>query len=407
MARPGMQVLRVSQLTRYIRELFDLDMLLQDVWVEGEVSGYSRSTAGHIYFSLKDEASQIACVMWRSAAEGQDWLPQDGEAVLAHGRVSLYEQRGVYQLYVDLIRPAGLGLLYLEFEALKARLEGEGLFAPEHKRLLPPFPRQIGVVTSPVGAAIRDILQVLERRYPLAEVILAPTLVQGDEAPPQIAAALDALNDHTEVEVIILARGGGAPEELWAFNDEQVARAVFRSRVPVITGVGHETDFTIADFVADVRAPTPSAAAEMAVPDREELGERVRLWAGRLKQLAEERVTGLRQGLEWAARAMMRLSPQAQVETRRQRLDELTGAMTSRFAHRLALAKEKLAGQMAHLESLDPARTLARGYAVVRHIARDEVVQSVAQVLPGDAIEVQVADGSFAAEVTERGEDAN
>ncbi|MCK4449981.1 MAG: exodeoxyribonuclease VII large subunit, partial [Anaerolineae bacterium] len=248
----------VSQLTGHIRRLIEDDPELSDVWVEGEVSNFSRAFSGHCYFTLKDAGSQIGCVMWRSVAILQDYLPVDGDLVLAYGRVGVYEASGRYQLYVDQIRPAGVGDLYRQFELLKARLEAEGLFAPERKRPLPGFPRCIGVVTSPTAAALRDILNVLGRRYPLAEVLLAPTQVQGDAAPPQIVAALEALNTRDDVDVIIVARGGGSLEDLWAFNDERVTRAIAGSRIPVICGVGHETDFSLVGFAADVRAPTPS-----------------------------------------------------------------------------------------------------------------------------------------------------
>jgi len=286
----AMQIYRVSQITAYIKELFDSDYPLQDLWLEGEVSNYSQAASGHVYFTLKDEEAQIRCVMWRSQVERQAYLPQNGEAIIAHGRISVYEAGGRYQLYVDDIQPAGVGLLYLQFEALKERLAAEGLFDAERKRPLPPFPRRLGVVTSPTAAALKDIVNVLRRRYPVVEVVLSPTLVQGDEAPSQIVAAIEALNEHTDVDAIIVARGGGSLEELWAFNDERVARAIYASQVPVVTGVGHETDFTIADFVADVRAPTPSAAAEVAVPDRQELRGMVESWRGRLAHLMRGRI---------------------------------------------------------------------------------------------------------------------
>jgi Exodeoxyribonuclease VII large subunit (EC 3.1.11.6) len=258
-----------------------------DVWVEGEVSNFRQVASGHCYFTLKDAGAELRCVMWRDRARGMRALPNNGDSVLAHGRVGVYEQRGDLQLYVDALEPLGLGWLYQEYERLKARLEAEGLFAAERKRPLPRFPRRIGVVTSPDAAALRDILNILSRRYPLAEVVLAPTLVQGEEAPPQIIAALRALNAREDIDVILLARGGGSLEELWAFNDERVARAVAASRIPVVCGVGHETDFSLADFAADRRAPTPSAAAELATPDRAELAQQVRTLRARLVRALE------------------------------------------------------------------------------------------------------------------------
>ncbi len=391
----------VSQITDYIKELIEVDPLLQDVWVEGEVSNFSQSTLGHIYFTLKDEGASIRCVMWRSLAERQVYLPGDGEAVIAHGHISIYEARGLYQFYVDTVQPAGLGSLYLQFEALKERLAAEGLFAEEHKRPLPPFPRRLGVVTSPTGAAIRDILRVLGRRYPLVEVVLSPTLVQGDEAPPQIVAAIEALNRYTDVDAIILARGGGSLEELWAFNDEGVARAVYASRVPVITGVGHEIDFTIADFVADVRAPTPSAAAEMAVPDREELKATLASWSERLAQELARRIKEKRRAFKAEEEALLRLSPRAKIEGYRQRIDDLMRSAASNLGHRLALLRERLRGRILQLESLSPTGVLGRGYSITRHLGTGQVVKSVAQVKEGDRIGIRVSDGEFTGTVNE------
>jgi exodeoxyribonuclease VII large subunit len=392
---PATHYFTVSQITNYIKELFEIDFVLQDLWIEGEVSNYSRSAAGHVYFTLKDEAASIRCVIWRSVAQRQVYLPSNGEALVAHGHISIYEVQGTYQLYVDALQPVGLGILYLQFEALKKRLEAEGLFAPERKRLLPPFPRCLGVVTSPTGAVIRDILHVLGRRYPLVEVILAPTLVQGDEAPPQIVAAIEALNEHTDAEAIIVARGGGSLEELWAFNDERVARAIHSSRLPVISGIGHETDFTIADFVADVRAPTPSAAAEIATPDQGELRGTVALHRNRLVALMRRQITERRSALDAQERALSRLSPQARIDSHRQRIDELTRSASASLAHQLALQRERLRGHFLRLQSLSPFATLNRGYSITRHLSTGKIVKSVAQVAAGDPIETQVSDGGF------------
>ncbi len=397
-ARPSfstMQVYRVSQITAYIKELFDSDYALQDLWLEGEVSNYSQAASGHVYFTLKDEEAQIRCVMWRSQVERQAYLPQDGEAILAHGRISVYEAGGRYQLYVDDIQPAGAGLLYLQFEALKERLAAEGLFDVGRKRPLPPFPRRLGLVTSPTAAALRDIVNVLRRRYPLVEVVLSPTLVQGDEAPSQIVAAIEALDQHTDVDAIIVARGGGSLEELWAFNDERVARAIYASQVPVVTGVGHETDFTIADFVADVRAPTPSAAAELVVPDRQELQGAVESWRGRLAQLMRGRIEEERRALQYQEQVLRRFSPQAQIDSYRQRIDDLMHSALAGLKHRLTLARERLRTLTSKLQTLSPLATLERGYAIARHLGTGKVVRSVAQVVAGDRLEVRVSDGQF------------
>jgi exodeoxyribonuclease VII large subunit len=388
----------VSQLTGHVKRLIDDDPVLEDVWVEGEVSNFSRASSGHCYFTLKDAGAQIPCVMWRNIAATQDYLPASGDQVLAHGNVSVYEAGGRYQLYVDQIQPAGVGNLYLEFERLKARLEAEGLFDPERKRALPPLPRRIGVVTSPTTAALRDILNVLGRRYPLAEVLLSPTQVQGDAAPPQIVAAIEALNARIDIDVVIIARGGGSLEDLWAFNDERVARAVAASHVPTVCGVGHETDFSLADFAADVRAPTPSAAAELVAPDQAELQTYV---AGLFAAL----VTALRGEIEerrWRlveqARALKHLSPEAQLTQARQRVDDLLSRTEASVRHSLALRHERLSGLVGQLTSVNPLGTLERGYAIVRHIESGEIVQSVKRIAPGDALNVRVADGEFEAE---------
>jgi len=393
----------VSQINSYIKQLFEIDFVLQDLWIEGEVSNFSQSAAGHAYFTLKDQAvsssgvtaASIRCVMWRSSVARQGYLPSNGEAILAHGHISVYEVQGAYQLYVDHLQPAGLGALYVQFEALKKRLEVEGLFAPERKRPLPPFPRCLGVVTSPTGAALRDILQILGRRYPLVEVIISPTMVQGDRAPSQIVAAIEALNEHTEAEAIIVARGGGSLEELWAFNDERVARAIYSSRQPVISGVGHETDFTIADFVADERAPTPSAAAEIAVPDQGGLWETLDFRRSRLGALIGRQIAERRGAVESQERVLSRLSPQAQIATHRQRIDELTRAASAGLAHQLALQRERVRGHRLRLQSLSPFATLDRGYSITRQLRTGEIIKSVAQVAAGDRIETQVSDGKF------------
>jgi exodeoxyribonuclease VII large subunit len=388
----------VSQLTGHIRRLVEDDPTLGDVWVEGEVSNFSRASSGHCYFTLKDAGSQIPCVMWRNVADTQDYLPTSGNQVLAHGQVSVYEAGGRYQLYVDRLQPAGVGNLYLEFERLKAQLEAEGLFAPERKRPLPRFPQRIGVVTSPTAAALRDILNVLSRRYPLAEVLLSPTQVQGDDAPPQIVAAIELLNARNDVDVIIVARGGGSLENLWAFNDERVARAVADSRIPVVCGVGHETDFSLADFAADVRAPTPSAAAELVAPDRTELRVYVAGLAGTLLTSLQGEIEERRWKLAERMRALKHLSPETQLAQARQRVDDLSSRAAAATRHRLTLRRERLGGLTGRLAGVSPLGTLERGYAIVHHQETGAIVRSVAQVATEDALDIRVADGEFEAE---------
>ncbi len=390
-------ILSVRELATYIHQLLEYDEVLADVWVEGEVSNLSRSGAGHVYFTLKESQAQISCALFRSAAAHLERLPGEGEAVLVHGQVSFYEAGGKLQLYVDDVRPRGVGQLYARFLELKARLEAEGLFAAERKRPLPAFPRRIGVVTSPTGAALRDILHILGRRYPLVEVVVAPTLVQGKEAAGQIVAALRRVQE-AGVDLIIVARGGGSIEDLWPFNEESVARAICAAAVPVVCGVGHETDFTIADFVADVRAPTPSGAAEIVVPDQAALRAGVERLRRRLEQLVRQDLAARRRELAARRRTLRQLSPQALLAARRQRTDELAGRAARSLRHRLAVAREQLRGAVLRLAALDPRAVLSRGYAIVRR-AGGEVVLSPGQVSPGDRVGIQVRDGTFGAEV--------
>jgi exodeoxyribonuclease VII large subunit len=398
------RVYSVSAITAYIKERLRVDQTLQDLWLEGEISNWRQASSGHVYFTLKDPDASMRCVMWRSTLPRLSYLPAgDGEAVLAHGYISVYEPNGQYQFYVDELEPVGLGALQAQFEQLKARLAQEGLFDEARKQPLPPFPRRIGVVTSPAGAALRDILNVLRRRYPLAEVILSPTQVQGEDAPPQIVSALQALSEVKDVDVIVLARGGGSLEDLWAFNDERVARAVAASPIPVVCGVGHETDFTIADFVADLRAPTPSAAAELVTPDREELARRLRRFRVQLEAGVEEAIARRRRMLVGEIRALRRLSPQAWIDRRRQRVDDLSRGAQTAIAHRLALGRERLNGLSLRLSALNPQATLARGYAIVRRVEDGHVVSRVGQVTSGDRLSVQVSDGEFGSIVQEEG----
>jgi len=389
----------VGKLTHYIQELLESDPQLTDLWLTGELSNVTRSSAGHLYFTLKDATAAIKCVMWRSAVEKVTWQPAQGAAALAHGHVSLYPAQGYYQLVVDQLRPAGLGDLYSQFEQLRDRLKAEGLFDAARKRALPQFPRVLGIVTSPQAAALRDVLKVIGRRYPLVRIRLAPTLVQGATAPPQIVAALQAIDADDEVDAILVVRGGGSLEELWAFNDELVARAIVACRHPVVVGVGHETDSTIADFVADVRAPTPSAAAEMAVPDQAELRQRVRTCTRQLEQALRRRLSLARQAIDQRWRALHRLSPQAQIDAQRQQVDDLSQRAARSLEHTLALHHSQLAGLQARLAALSPLAVLERGYAIVRQQDTGTIVRQVEQVSPGDRLSVRVQDGEFGATV--------
>ena len=394
----------VSDLTHYLRDLFESDEVLQDIWVQGEISNLSRPASGHLYFTLKDNASALKCVMWRNSVARLSFAPRDGQAIEVHGSLSIYETAGQYQLYADGIRLAGEGALYQEFLRLKARLEAEGLFDPERKRPIPRWPRRIGIVTSPTGAALRDMLNTLRRRYPLVEVILAPTSVQGDEAPPGIVTAIQALNRSVQPDVILLARGGGSIEDLWAFNDERVARAIAASTAPVISGIGHETDFTIADFVSDLRAPTPTAAAELATPSRVDLQSATQEFQTRLTRSIQALLSTWRWGFD-RSQAMLTLhSPVGRIRSSRQRLDDQARHLSTLANYQLNLRHARLAHLEASLSALNPLSILQRGYAVVTR-PDGSLVRSVNQVQTGDPLIVRLHDGSFPVSVENQEKD--
>jgi exodeoxyribonuclease VII large subunit len=389
--------LSVSEVTARVKEVIACDDLLADVRVAGEVSNLSRPASGHLYFTLKDEGAQLRCVMWRSYAARLSRLPRNGDAVIARGRIDVYERDGVYQLYVEALVGQGIGDLNAEFERLKQKLQAEGLFDAARKRPLPRFPRALGIVTSPTGAALQDILNVLRRRYPLLEVYLSPTLVQGEDAPEQIVRAIQRLNDAGCCDVILVARGGGSLEELWAFNDERVVRAIAASPTPVVSGIGHEIDYTLADFAADVRAPTPSAAAEIITPDINDLRLQVDAMSLTLTETMRARLTRARASLSTLQRALRLLSPFNQLARQRERLDEARTRLAAALAHRLAVLRLRLDGLRARLEGVGPLATLARGYAIVRD-ADGRTVRSVRAVQRGARLQITVADGSFDAQ---------
>lgn len=392
-------VLTVSQLTGYLRQVLESDEVLQDLWVSGEISNFARPSSGHLYFSLKDSEASIRCVMWRSSAARLNFQPRDGLAVQAHGSMSVYEVSGQVQLYVDTLKPAGEGAFYQEYLRLKAKLEAEGLFTADRKRPIPPLPRTIGIVTSPTGAALQDMLNTLQRRYPIAEVVLAPTAVQGIDAPPGIVAALERLNAEVHPDVILVGRGGGSIEDLWAFNEEEVVRAVAGSTAPVISGVGHETDFTLTDFASDLRAPTPTAAAELAVPDKTELLSAVSDTAHAHTAILQEMLTDWRWELSQLDSTLSRLSPAHQIDTYRQRLDEL--AMRQSRAIRNLLDKKSLQLQNLQqgLKSLNPHAVLNRGYAIITRQPDGALVKNASQVAPDDRIHIQISRGELDARI--------
>jgi exodeoxyribonuclease VII large subunit len=391
-----MPVYSVSQVVSYIKGLLQRDGLLQDVWVSGEVGNLSRPGSGHAYFTLRDNDSSLRCVMFRSAIGGERL--DGGAAVIAHGRVSIYEVRGDLQLVVDIVQPEGVGELQLRLEQLKLKLQNEGLFEPSRKRPIPAFPRRVGVITSPTGAVWQDIQTVVKRRYPLVELLLAPAPVQGDTAAPGIVEAFEAMNLVPDVDVVILARGGGSLEDLWPFNEEAVARAIFASRHPVISAVGHETDFTIADMVADLRAPTPSAGAEMAVPDRRELASRVLVAEQGLCASIETHLSTTSDYMAHLRERLGRCCPD--LDSLRLRADDLLKTAVTCLKHNLELRAERFEGLRQRLGSLSPNETLRRGYAIVQRRDDGTVVSDAAHLKEGEAVAVTLNRGAFEAEVT-------
>lgn len=383
-----------------MRDLLESEANLQELWVGGEVSNISSPSSGHLYFTLKDREAALRCVMWRNQVARLVSVPRDGDAVEVHGSISIYEASGNYQLYADMIRPAGEGALYQEFLRLKAKLESQGLFDPQRKRPLPPWPKTIGIVTSPTGAALRDMHDTLKRRFPLVRVVLAPSRVQGSQASAEIIDALNALNKIVKPDLIIVARGGGSIEDLMAFNDEGVAQAIADSQAPVITGIGHETDFTIADFVADLRAPTPTAAAELATPDQEELRTSMTDLRRDLSISMTNTLFEMGKRLEVNYDRLLFRTPLSRVQRDQQRLDDLIHRAAMASTHAIDLYRTHLAGLSLQLQSLDPRAILQRGYSIVTQ-PDGSLVSSVKQVQGGDNLRVQVSDGDFPVQVRE------
>lgn len=434
-------ILSIKELNRFIKMRLESSDLLQDVWLRGEISNFTRHSSGHMYFTLKDADSRIKSIMFASHNQKLAFLPREGSRVLARGSVSVYERDGQYQFYVREMQPDGIGALYLAYEQLKTKLEAEGLFSPERKRSIPKFPKAVGVITSPTGAAVRDIIITLQRRFPTVPVLLYPVLVQGTQAAPSIVRAIEAMNALAEVDVLIVGRGGGSLEELWAFNEEIVARSISRSRIPVISAVGHETDFTIADFVADLRAATPTAAAELAVPHQLELKRQLADYSQRLHQALHGGIQRRRDALNRLRRSPYMVSPQRQLLLpAAQRLDRMTAELAMQMRQRLARAAEsymRLEGRMQarsphaavqaarqrtgaasrslrlamsrmtadrrqewlarlrQLDALSPLKVMQRGYSLVYDENERKVVNSINQVQIGDLIKVRLSDGKL------------
>jgi len=390
-------LLTVSEITRRIKLL--LEGGFTGVKVQGELSNFKRHTSGHLYFTLKDESAQIACVMWRSRAAGLTFTPMDGMKVVVSGRVTVYEVRGNYQIDAASMAPLGVGELQLAFEKLKQKLASEGLFDARRKKPLPPFPERIGIVTSPTGAVIHDLLNVLRSRFPGLTVILAPVRVQGAGAAQEIADALGDLNRYGEVDVIIIARGGGSLEDLWAFNEEVVARAIAASAIPTVSAVGHEIDFTIADFVADFRASTPSAAAASVVRDRRELLEILRQSCYTLRDIIEGTITSRRDTINHLLRSYAFNRPLDSLRQSSQRLDDLHRTMVTSAAHRIALLSSRVHGVGQRIASLNPELTLKRGYAIV--LKKGTMIGSSTALHPRDTIAIKFHDGVVPSTVTD------
>lgn len=390
-----MRVITVSQLNRYVKMLLQEDVALTPVYVSGEISNFvNHYKSGHLYFSLKDENALVKAVMFRTYAARLAFRPEGGMKVIVRAKASVYEKDGTFQLYVEDMQPDGVGALQIAYEQLKKRLQEEGLFDAARKKALPPFPTRIGVITSPTGAAVRDILNILARRYPPAQVVFLPVLVQGEGAPPQLVAALERMNREKAADVLIIGRGGGSLEELWAFNDERVCRAVAASEIPVISAVGHETDFTLCDFAADLRAPTPSAAAELAVPDAAELFLSLRQTQVQLTVLMRSRLEKVRTELQILHRQKALSSPTYYVEQMAMQLDLLTRSFEHSAKTALQDAHAQLSALAAKLDALSPLKVLSRGYAMARTDG-GRLVTSVTDICKGDTLYMDMCDGTL------------
>ncbi|MFS0722752.1 exodeoxyribonuclease VII large subunit [Paenibacillus sp. 1P07SE] len=434
------RIYSIKELNRYIRMKLESDKLLSDVWLRGEISNFTHHSSGHMYFTLKDKDSRLKCIMFSSHNQRLPFIPKEGMKVMARGNVSVYERDGNYQFYATQMQPDGLGSLYLAFEQLKLKLEGEGLFEASRKRTLPLYPRAIGVVTSSTGAAVRDILITLQRRYPVVPVLVVPVLVQGKGAAPSIVRAIELLNRLGEADVLIVGRGGGSLEELWAFNEESVARAIAGSAIPVISAVGHETDYTIADFTADLRAATPTAAAELAVPHQAELRQQLIRLEQRLQQSLRSRLEQEKQRLDRIRRSPLFLHPRRYLLEPAERLDRLREQLVQRTMRRVSGAGERLGrtrarlsgqhpgaqtvfagkrlaalqrqleqsmtgiarmrrvqlqGVIRGLDALSPLKVMARGYSLVYDESQERLIRSITDVQPGDMVHVNLSDGKL------------
>ena len=388
----------VSQVNQYIKALLDRDRELAALYVRGEISNYKAYPSGHHYFSLKDGEGAIRCVMFKREAMSLRFRPENGMKVIAFGRVAVFPRDGQYQLYCSALTPEGVGDLHLAFEQLKQKLYAEGLFDPAHKKPIPRFPKRIGLITSSAGAAVRDMLRILGARWPMAEVFVLPVRVQGVEAPGEICAAIAWANQHQVADLIITGRGGGSMEDLWAFNDENVARTIYHSAIPVISAVGHEPDVTISAFVADLRAATPSNAAELAVPDQNEVAVWLRQMEGRLAQAMGRRLESARRDLDRAARCRALQDPMTYMDDKRMVLDYQREKLAAGLSQALNRERQRFGALASKLDALSPLKVLGRGYAIPRR-EDGSVVRSTGDVAPGDALKLRVADGEINCQV--------
>ena len=394
------QVLSITQLNEYIRGKLDADPLLGGVAVRGEISNYKLYPSGHHYFTLKDESSALKCVMFKGNAVRLRFRPENGMKIIAMGKIAVYPRDGAYQLYCTAMAMDGVGDLYAAFEQLKAKLAAQGLFDPAHKKPLPRYPGTIGIVTSSAGAAVHDMLRILRKRYPLTKVLLLPVRVQGAEAPGEIAAAIRYANYHRLADLLIVGRGGGSIEDLWAFNDERVAYAIYESRIPIISAVGHEPDVTISDFVADLRAATPSNAAELAVPDQDALRQNLDSMAAAMATAMGRQLKAARQHLDVLSASPALRSPTGYLDQKRKNLELLKNRLDSAENQVVSRNNQRFIGLTAKLDAMSPLKVLTRGYAVAEN-EKGQILRSVRQTAPGERITVSLSDGTVTANVLE------
>ena len=399
------QVITVTQINEYIRSMMDADRLLNNLAIKGEISNYKLYPSGHHYFTLKDEGGALRCVMFKGNAARMKFRPENGMKVIAMGKISVFPRDGAYQLYCTGLVLDGVGDLYAAFEQMKAKLQAQGLFDPTHKQPLPKFPGTIGIVTSSAGAAVHDMLRILRKRYPLTKVLLLPVRVQGVEAPGEIAAAIRYANYYRLADLLIVGRGGGSIEDLWAFNEEVVARAIYDSQIPVISAVGHEPDVTISDFVADLRAATPSNAAELAVPDQDALRQTLDQLSGAMAAAMNRQIKMRRQHLNVLAGSAALQSPQGYLLQRRKTVEMLQNRLISAQNMQLSRKNQRYIALTAKLDAMSPLKVLTRGYAMAQK-ENEDIIRSVGDVAPGDTVRVSLADGAFTATVTDKKERA-